>query len=183
MSEIIQRIYEVFDQRGDEMYGKEAVTQRQHALQSGLLARKSGQSAQQIVAALLHDIGHILSDNELPHSTEENLDDQHEERAYEWLKKYFGAAVADPVRLHVAAKRYLCSKYEDYESKLSPTSLKSYYDQGGKMSDSELAAFESEPFYKQALALREWDDTAKDPNRETPVIQDFETELKACLVA
>ena len=51
------------------------------------------------------------------------------------------------------------------------------------MSDAELAAFESEPFYKQALALREWDDTAKDPNRETPAIQDFEHELKNCLVS
>ena len=182
MSAIIRRIYEVFDQRGDDQYGSEAVTQRQHALQSATLAQKAGHGSTLIVAALLHDIGHILSDHELPDSTDVNLDDQHETRAYEWLKTYFGPAVADPVRLHVAAKRYLCSKYPDYENKLSPTSRKSYHDQGGQMSEEELATFESEPHYKKALVLREWDDSAKDPNCVTPKVEHFEDDLKACLI-
>lgn len=182
MSAIISRIYEVFDQRGDDQYGSEAVTQRQHALQSATLAQKAGHNSTLIVAALLHDIGHILSDHELPDSTDVNLDDQHEARAFEWLKAYFGPAVADPVRLHVAAKRYLCSKHPDYENKLSPTSRKSYYDQGGKMSEEELALFESEPYYKEALALRQWDDLAKDPDCQTVEIEHFENDLKVCLI-
>ena len=88
------------------------------------------------------------------------------------------------MRLHVAAKRYLCSKYPDYENKLSPTSRKSYHDQGGKMSNEELVQFESEPHYKKALALREWDDSAKDHNSNcvTPKVEHFEDHLKACLI-
>lgn len=173
MSAPLQTIIETFETRGSEAYGTEVVTQLQHALQSALLAQQDNASSALITAALLHDIGHIMSDDALPTNDRGNLNDQHEDRAYPWLTRHFSADVADPVRLHVAAKRYLCSVDPDYANSLSPASLKSYHDQGGPMSAAEKRAFESEPRYETALRLRRWDDAAKDANRETPGIREF----------
>jgi len=169
----IETIVRVFRERGQGRYGSESVTQLQHALQCALLARRAGAESPQVAAALLHDIGHIIDDHEIPESDEQNLDDLHEERAYVWLKENFGPAVADPVRLHVTAKRYLCTVEPDYAGTLSPTSLKSFHDQGGLMSAAELDDFRDERFAFEAVQLRRWDDLAKDPNMETPSIEDF----------
>ncbi len=89
--------------------------------------------------------------------------------------------VAEPVRLHVAAKRYLCTVEPSYASTLSPTSLKSFHDQGGEMSDSEVQEFRALPHYHLALQLRRWDDKAKDPNLETQPIDGFVSYLASCL--
>jgi predicted HD phosphohydrolase len=109
----------------------------------------------------------------MPESDDQNLDDAHEQRAYEWIKSHFGKAVADPVRLHVAAKRYLCTVEPEYLAKLSPASLKSFHDQGGVMSQSQIDDFRDEPFAFEAVELRRWDDLAKDPQMQTPRIEDF----------
>lgn len=154
----------------------------QHALQSAHLAVQANANAQLVAAALLHDIGHILNDEEMPGDCDENLDDKHESRGYQFLVEHFGAAIADPVRLHVVAKRYLCTKKPDYEAKLSPTSRKSYYDQGGKMSPEEVQQFEAEPFYQEAIQLRHWDDAAKDPSAETPSMKDFVAVMEASII-
>lgn len=173
MNPIIQTIIEIFDARGDEKYGEEAVTQRQHALQCGLLAEEADAPGELIVAALLHDLGHIMSEEQLPEGLDEDLHDFHEERGYQWLLAHFGPAVADPVRLHVEAKRYLCTQDPEYAQRLSPTSLKSYYDQGGPMNEEEKKALEAAPHFRAALALRRWDDLAKDPEMKTPSIEHF----------
>ncbi|MCA9151941.1 MAG: HD domain-containing protein [Planctomycetales bacterium] len=173
MHPVLQQILNAFEHQGAAQYGQEAVTQLQHALQCAQLAKDSGASNQLIVAALLHDIGHILETSPIPTSCEQNLDDKHEAIGYHFLLQHFGAAVADPVRLHVLAKRYLCTKNSAYEAKLSPTSRKSYYDQGGQMSVTEVTEFEREPYCQAALQLRIWDDTAKDPDAMTQSIVDF----------
>ncbi len=173
MNPVTKSICDTFSARGDDAYGREAVTQRQHALQSATLAANETADDQLTVAALLHDIGHIMSHRELPHTTSENLDDGHEAKAYPWLLEHFGPRVADPVRLHVAAKRYLCTIDGGYRDTLSPTSLKSFEDQGGVMSAAERAAFEAEPHFAEAIRLRKWDDRAKDPQLETEPIEAF----------
>ena len=107
------------------------------------------------------------------------MDDKHEFVANAWLKEHFGPEVADPIRLHVAAKRYLCTRQSSYEDALSPTSRKSYHDQGGPMSPEEMTSFESEPHYREALELRRWDDLAKETEKETKKETEKETEKKA----
>ena len=181
MNPIIEKIKCIFVERGSEQYGTEAVTQLQHALQSGLLAEESGAPETMVIAALMHDIGHIFNESPLPESCEDNLDDKHEFVANAWIKEQFGPVVADPIRLHVIAKRYLCTKYPNYESQLSPTSLKSYHDQGGPMSSEEMTQFESESFYREALELRKWDDLAKARDKVTPTFNHFIPALKSCL--
>ena len=180
--EIVSRILSVFRQRGGEMYGSEAVTQLEHALQAASLARQSCASSELIAAALLHYSGHLLGDDAARRGTAQmpqNLDDAHEERGRRWLRDHFGPQVSDPVRLHVAAKRYLCTVEPEYLECLSPTSLQSFHDQGGTMSHEEVQAFESEANYEAALSLRRWDDTAKIVGQKTPAIEDFITELTA----
>ena len=173
MNPIIEKILTTFEHRGSEKYGTEAVTQLEHALQSASLAEAENASAQLITAALLHDIGHILDTDELPKDDSVNLDDLHEEIGYQWLLEHFGLGVAKPVQMHVMAKRYLCTIDDSYTKTLSPTSLKSFYDQGGKMSPTEKLAFEKDPFFEVAVALRKWDDTAKEANKKTQSIRHF----------
>ncbi len=79
----------------------------------------------------------------------------------------FGPEVYEPVHLHVAAKRYLCATDPAYFTRLSPASVQSLQLQGGPMSADEIAAFESNPYFREAVRLRHWDDKAKVPGLAT----------------
>ena len=163
----ISEIVRLFAERGDSAYGREAVSQREHALQAASLALAEGASAALITAALLHDVGHLLHD--LPEDApDEGVDDRHEELAGRWLATRFGDDVVEPVRLHVAAKRYLCSVEATYFQQLSPPSLLSLRLQGGPMTDQEVRRFRESPYFAAAVALRRWDDVAKDPAAVVP---------------
>ena len=183
MQPVIDKIISTFDARGGEIYADEEVTQLQHALQCANLAAQENASKTLIAAALLHDIGHILQASELPAHCAMDLHDHHEEVGYLFLKDHFGDAVADPVRLHVAAKRYLCTTDSEYQDRLSPTSLKSFFDQGGQMDANEMAEFEQEPYFEDAVRLRRWDDTAKDSRLPEQDVRDFIPQIEAALAS
>ena len=124
--------------------------------------RQSGSGAALITAALLHDVGHLL--HQLPdRAPNDGVDDEHEQLAGRWLARWFGPEVVEPVRMHVDAKRYLCAVEPGYRETLSPPSLVSLALQGGPMTDSEVQAFRDSPHAAAAIALRRWDDAAKDP--------------------
>jgi predicted HD phosphohydrolase len=89
-----------------------------------------------VLACLLHDVGHMihqLGDN----PAARGVDDGHEQLGADWLAERFGAEVSEPVRLHVAAKRYLCTVEPDYLGKLAPDSVRSLELQGGLMCADE----------------------------------------------
>ena len=177
----IKEIRNLFDQRGHLAYG-EGVSELQHALQAASLALKDNAPNNLIVAALLHDIGHLL--HELPENVaEQGIDGHHERIGEKWLENYFGPEISQPVRLHVAAKRYQCTVNPDYLAQLSPASLNSFTLQGDKMNGDEVSAFEKNPFFKNALQLRTWDDNAKDPEMETPLLEHYLPLVKAALVS
>jgi len=168
----LDEIVKLFDARGNSQYGGEAVTQLEHGLQAALLAEREHAPPELIVAALLHDIGHLLHD--LPDDTpDQGVDDHHETSGYRYLEQRFDDAVTEPVRLHVAAKRYLCTTDDDYNGLLSEPSRTSLELQGGKMSPDEVAQFEQNPHAQSAVRLRRWDDLAKDPACETPSLEHF----------
>lgn len=172
MNSISDAIRRLFQQRGDSQYGGEAVSQLEHALQAALLARQEGADEPLIAAALLHDVGHLLHglSEDAP---EQNIDDLHEDRAATWLVKHFGPRVTEPVRLHVAAKRYLCAVDPDYIGQLSTPSITSLRLQGGPMSPHEIDQFEASPHHEAAVRLRRWDDAAKVPGLPTPLLDDL----------
>lgn len=173
-------ILRLFRERGGSQYGGEAVSQQEHALQAAFFAERAQASSSLIAAALLHDVGHLL--HSLPDDApERGVDDHHESLAARWLERRFGPDVVEPVRLHVAAKRFLCATDADYERQLSPPSILSLKLQGGPMSEAEVQAFRENPHCDAAVALRRWDDAAKVPELVTPPLEHYAVYLDQAL--
>jgi phosphonate degradation associated HDIG domain protein len=177
----LQRIADLLTLKAEGQYGLSAINQRQHALQAAWLAEKTGCPDSLIVASLLHDIGHMIHDlGDNP--AEQGVDDEHETRGHAFLAAWFGPEVTEPVRLHVAAKRYLCATEADYFAKLSKDSVLSLSLQGGPMSPHEVADFEAIPQSAAAVQLRRFDEQAKVKNLETPSIQHFMPSVARCIL-
>lgn len=162
----IEEITALFQTRGAAQYGGEAINQLQHALQCAHLAERSGASPELVAAALLHDLGHLLVQQEP--AKEAGVDDLHQFLALPFLRGVFPDAVLEPIRMHVDAKRYLCRVDSQYQASLSPASQRSLALQGGAFSGEEAAAFMAQAFAADAVALRRWDDQAKDPAAAVP---------------
>ncbi|MDR5824369.1 phosphonate degradation HD-domain oxygenase [Caballeronia sp. LZ043] len=172
MALTLDDIQHLFDTHGSMAYSGEPVTQLQHALQSATLAEQAGASRELIVAALLHDLGHLLNQQgETP--TERGIDDLHQYYALPFLRPLFPDAVLEPIRLHVDAKRCLCAIDASYHARLSADSVRSLQLQGGVLDDEAAHAFLARPYAQDALALRRWDDEAKDASRVTPDLPHF----------
>jgi phosphonate degradation associated HDIG domain protein len=167
-----ERIFQLLDSRGAGRYGLSAVTQKEHALQSADLATKRGLGDALVIAALFHDLGHLLVGDDV-NLAEQGVDDLHEETSANALAKLFGNDVAEPVRLHVAAKRYLCAVNPAYYDKLSEDSRQSLLLQGGPMSSLEVAAFDKLDHRAAALALRLIDDEAKVAGLKTAGLESY----------
>jgi phosphonate degradation associated HDIG domain protein len=176
----MENIINLFSEKGSQMYGTEAVTQLEHALQCATLAQEATSSNEMITACLLHDFGHLIHDLG-DDANVKGINDLHEYRALPMLQKLFEPAVTEPIRLHVAAKRYLCAVSLDYWSKLSDTSKRSLELQGGCFSLEAASGFIRQPYAKCALQLRIYDDQAKVPNKSTPSLTHFTQYINACL--
>lgn len=163
MNPDIKNIQTLFARWGEDSYS-ELVSQVAHAEQCAALATAAGANDAVIIAALLHDIGHllVLDDND-GHATLD-VDDNHESTGARFLATIFGPHVAAPVALHVAAKRYLCSVEPSYFDTLSPASVSSLAMQGGPMSADEVHRFSRLPQFQTSVDLRRWDDDAKIAN-------------------
>jgi phosphonate degradation associated HDIG domain protein len=173
----IDQIIGLFRQRGDAAYIGEPVSQTEHALQTASAAERDGANSTMITAALLHDVGHLL--HNLPEDCADNdIDDHHEELGARWLARFFGPDVVEPLRLHVAAKRFLCATDPDYDAKLSQASAQSLRLQGGPYSPEEVKAFRENPFGEAAVALRRWDEEAKIAGLATPSLDHFRRHLE-----
>jgi predicted HD phosphohydrolase len=141
-------------------------------LQAALLAEQEQAPPELIVAALLHDVGHLLHD--LPaDAPDAGIDDRHENSGANYLRRHFPQRVVEPVRLHVPAKRYLCAKDAQYMQSLSQPSVVSLALQGGPMTAEEVAEFARHPCADDAVRLRRWDDAAKIPRLPTPPLAHF----------
>jgi phosphonate degradation associated HDIG domain protein len=170
----------LFEKRGDADYLGEAVSQREHALQCALLARRAAASPALVTACLLHDVGHMLDVSEGDPTRGGATDHFHEEQGERWLARHFGPDVCRPVALHVAAKRYLCATDAAYAGWLSAASQASLRLQGGPMIEAEVAAFRADAYHEAAVLLRRWDDEAKVPGLATPTLEDFLSDVRAC---
>lgn len=177
--DIIDSLDRLFAERGNDRYG-ESVTQQAHALQCAALAEAEGAPASLVTAALLHDIGHMLH-GDPKGAAARNMDDRHERIGAGWLARAFPPSVAEPVRLHVDAKRYLCAVDPAYHDGLSAASAHSLALQGGPFAADAAARFIAQPFAEEAVRLRLWDDLAKVPGAAVPGWAHFRTAIAAAV--
>lgn len=177
---IIDQIFDLFERSGAERYGENA-TQLQHALQVAELARRNGCTSSLIAASLLHDIGQLIGDSGNA-AGRFGIDARHEVSGAQFLAGHFPSSVSEPVRLHVAAKRYLCAIDPGYSDSLSDASRLSLKYQGGPMTRGEIRSFEAEPRQSEAVMLRRFDDCGKLPDWHPPVLNTYRPLLASLLI-
>lgn len=183
MSTPFQTIVHLFNTHGESNYIGEPVTQRHHMEQAAYIATTQGLRNEIIIAALLHDIGHLL------HTQHPSMGDlgvmYHEYAGANYLRSLnVNEDVCLLVQNHVNAKRYLVTKDPNYLSKLSPASQQTFQNfQGGVMSPDELAAFESHPSFKDFLIMRTLDEGGKQiaPTTIVPKLETYESVFNQCL--
>jgi phosphonate degradation associated HDIG domain protein len=168
---IVDEIEQLYVERGAQRYeiggAASGVTQLQHALQCARLAQHAGARIELVVAALLHDLGHLINADARA-ELDPHHDDVHQYIALPFLRRWFGPQVLEPIKLHVDAKRYLCAVDPGYWAGLSAGSKRSLVLQGGPFSAAQAADFIRRPHAADAVALRRWDDRAKDVNADVP---------------
>lgn len=178
-AELAGRILGLLQEGGATAYLGQPVTQLEHALQAAALADSAGASDALVLAALLHDIGHLLTGGTAV--GDYGGDRRHEHVGSHWLSDYFDPVVTAPVGLHVAAKRYLCAVEPAYASTLSEASQESLALQGGPMNGVQRLEFERSPWAKDAVALRRWDDAAKVPGLMVPELSHYRRRIERLL--
>jgi phosphonate degradation associated HDIG domain protein len=171
-STIVAFLAGIFERRGAESYLGEAVSMAEHMLQGAGLAEQEGASDELVAAALLHDIGHYTSEFGT-YSPGDTKDRYHDAAGAKVLAPFFPPLVVECVRLHVAAKRYLCAVDPGYRDRLSEASIHTLSLQGGSMNEDEVAAFEANPYYRDAVRVRRWDDEGKVAGRKTKSFKDY----------
>lgn len=176
----IDEIIQLYEKTAGSQYGREAVSQMEHALQCAQLAEAAGETSDTIVAALLHDVGHLIAaENRGHHDDTQEHNDLHEYIALPFLRSVLPEAVLEPIRLHVDAKRYLCAVEPDYWGTLSSASKHSLEQQGGPYSQDAAAVFLQQPYALESVRLRRYDDFAKVPQKATPDLAYFTARLRS----
>jgi len=162
---VVEEVFELYQKHGSNEYAGEKISQLEHMVQAAQLAREGGYDDEIVLAAFLHDIGHICAANYIT----ENMNGfgvmNHEKIGANFLRKRgFGERIARLVENHVSAKRYLTFKYPEYYEGLSDASKKTLEFQGGRMNYDEAMLFEQDELFEEFIAMRRWDELAKEEN-------------------
>lgn len=177
---VVDDLARLFATKGREAYLGEQVSIAEHMLQTASLAEQDGAVPDLVVAALLHDLGHLIHGMD-DDAADHGVDTRHEEAGATWLSAAFDAHVTEPIRLHVAAKRYLCATDDDYLAVLSPASVHSLALQGGPFADDAAARFAAHPHAADAVRVRRWDDLGKAVGQVVPDFDHFRPLVDGCL--
>ncbi|WUH92865.1 TauD/TfdA family dioxygenase [Streptomyces sp. NBC_00433] len=180
-ADTLDPLAELFAGSGAAEYLGEEVTMAEHMLQAGALAEAAGAAPHLVAAALLHDIGHFDGAEVTGAELMAGNDNRHSHSGADLLARWFGPEVTEPVRLHVAAKRYLCAVEPGYRERLSAASEYTLQVQGGPMTAQEAAAFARLPHARDAVAVRRWDEAAKEPGADGPDFAHFRPLLTSLL--
>ena len=177
--QIVDKIISNFT-KNKSLYIGERVTMSEHMIQTAMLAEIAKCDDNLICSSLLHDYGHFILENP-DELVELDMDGQHENIGYEYLKTFFKKEIIEPIKYHVLAKRYLAKdkKYFDLLSEASKTSLKL---QGGILNQEESIKFESQEFFKPSILLRKFDEAAKRTNLKMKSIHDYKKLLTSKLI-
>jgi 2-amino-1-hydroxyethylphosphonate dioxygenase (glycine-forming) len=179
---ITNEIMDLYAGYGGNEYAGEKVTQLEHMVQAAQLAEEQGYDEEVILAAFLHDIGHISEaakgDESEEMSASRRMDGfgikDHEELGAEFLKeKGFSKKVVRLVESHVEAKRYLTATDPAYYAELSEASKRTLEYQGGPMTREEAEAFTQYPLFPLIIQMRKWDELAKIEHKPLPDLQHY----------
>ena len=165
-------IESLFEKWGQQFYS-ENISQTAHAVQCAQLAEDAGASSALVLAALLHDVGHLVDLEDSAGKEEHVIDTMHEATAARMLAPLFPPVVTAPIAPHVDGKRWLCAREDGYFESLSPASVASLTLQGGPMTDQEADRFMAMPQFEDAVALRRWDDNGKDISKDQLPLDEF----------
>lgn len=177
---LVAELADLFARMGDLRYGED-VSQLEHALQTAHHAKVDVAPPALIVAALLHDVGHMMQ-KVGENAADLGVDTRHEHIGAGYLARAFGPEVTEPIRLHVAAKRYRVAVDPAYLEGLSKASMQSLALQGGPMSEGEVAAFLAKPAAQAALRLRGYDEAGKAPDAEVAGFDSYRDLLRDQIV-
>lgn len=170
---VADEVFHLLGVAGGQEYLGEGITQLAHALQTANLAMRSGAPDDLVVAALLHDIGHLCAPEDAESMEGVGVVD-HEFVGADFLQdRGFTELVTEVIYGHVPAKRYLVARREEYSKRLSPTGLQTLGFQGGPMTEAEAASFETQPYFQEKIQLRMWDDRAKCPGIKVPPLENY----------
>ncbi|KAJ3069137.1 hypothetical protein HDU98_007802 [Podochytrium sp. JEL0797] len=181
----VARLSSLFSKQGSLDYIGEPISIAQHSFQGSIIAAKHDTTTIQ-VAALLHDVGHLLGlEAEMTPGMDGCGTADHEGIGARFLAKLgFPDAVTRLVGNHVNAKRYLCSIDKEYYDKLTEASKTSLRFQGGPMTPEEAEIFKQDPMSESMLRMRALDEAAKNP--DAPMYEfdrDFAPLVRAYLLA
>jgi len=168
----LDEIVALYERWGEQRYDEE-LSQLAHALQTAARARADGAPAPLVAAALLHDVGHLLEMASGGGERDRAEDLRHEARGARYLSGLFPPTVTTPIALHVRAKRYRVAVDPGYAATLSAGSVASLARQGGPLAPEEVLAFEANPGWEDAVALRGWDDGGKVDGLEVPELASY----------
>ncbi|WP_250658192.1 hypothetical protein [Alkalimarinus coralli] len=154
----LERLYRDYGQRH---YG-ENCTQYEHMAQCGWWADQKGYGEELAITAFLHDVGHLIAEDQEIEGRDALGYPQHDSLAEQWLlEQGLPEKVCIPIGMHVEAKRYLVTRNKSYERGLSEASKATLAQQGGPFTEAECLNFESSPHFDQAIRLRELDELGK----------------------
>jgi 2-amino-1-hydroxyethylphosphonate dioxygenase (glycine-forming) len=168
---IAKEIIQLYSEYGGEEYSGEKVSQLEHMVQAAQLAKSQGYDDDVVLAAFLHDIGHIAEK-----LTQYNAMDgfgvrDHESIGAAFLSdRGFSHRVTRLVASHVAAKRYLTLRDSAYYDQLSEASKRTLEFQGGPMSEEEADRLEEDILFREIIQMRRWDEAAKIEGQPLPSI-------------
>ena len=170
----VDHVFELLATGGGAAYFGETGSVLEHSLQAAWFVQRSDAGVALVAAALLHDLGHLVH-TEGEDAAQRGLDTRHEELAVEALAGHLPDSVLDPIRMHVAAKRYLCFAEPKYLAGLSPASVESLALQGGPMTVTEAEGYLALPHARDAIRLRRADDAAKVQGITVPGLETYRT--------
>jgi len=166
----------MYKQHGGSEYAGEKVSQLEHMVQAAQLAEEKGFDEEVILAAFLHDIGHIAEEVNGENAMDELGLKDHEAIGAQFLTdKGFSSRITKLVASHVDAKRYLTKADPDYYNQLSEASKRTLEFQGGMMSAEEAEKFEKDPLFSEIILMRRWDEQAKVEDKPLPELDRYRT--------